>query len=271
MDLWLAMPLWWQYGCVGVFGLIIGSFLNVVIHRLPLGGSVVKGRSRCPHCGRMIRWYDNIPAASFVWLWGKCRDCQKPISFRYPAIEIVTTIFSLITYWRFALPLPYLLYFLFFVAPLIAITVIDWDHMIIPDVISIPGIFVGLMVNVILAKGWSLTPVYFSLSGAVVGGGFLWLVATGYRLLRHHEGLGGGDIKLMAMVGAFLGWKAVVMVIFIGSLLGSIGGIAALMLSGKGLKSEIPFGPFLAVAAWLYLMIGETLLDWYINILLIKR
>jgi leader peptidase (prepilin peptidase)/N-methyltransferase len=244
-----------------VFGTFIGSFLNVCICRLPRGESIVTPRSHCPHCQKMIGWYDNIPILSYVVLRGKCRGCKAPISPQYPLVEAVTGLFSLLLMLRFGPSLGYLFYFAF-VAALIVITVIDLYHQIIPDVISLPGIGVGLLGSLLL-PGLSFVN---SLIGMFLGGGSLFLVATVYQWLFKREGMGGGDVKLLAMIGAFLGWRAVILTILLSSLIGSVTGILIILLKGKDFKYAIPYGPFLSLGAVLCLFYGEAMIRWYFSL-----
>lgn len=248
-----------------LFGLILGSFLNVVIYRLPRGQSIVKPRSHCPQCGRFIPGYDNIPVLSFLWLRGRCRVCKKRISVQYPVVEIVTSVLSLMIYWKFGGGLPYLFYFLFLAAPLVAITFIDLEHKIIPDVLTLPGIGLGFLSALLLTGGPLTDSVLKSFWGFLAGGGALFLVSWTYEKLRHQEGIGGGDIKLAAMLGAFFGWKGAFLVLFFSSLLGSIAGLLLITLFRKGLKFAVPYGPFLAMGALLYLFCGEEIVRRYLE------
>ena len=244
-----------------VFGALVGSFLNVCIFRLPKEESIVWPGSHCPHCRKSIRFYDNIPLISYILLKGKCRHCNGPISIQYPLIEGITALGSLILFMKFGLSLSYLFYFIF-VASLIVITVIDLYHQIIPDVISLPGIGVGLLASLILPK----ITLFNSLIGILLGGGSLFLVATVYQWLFKREGMGGGDVKLLAMIGAFLGWKAVILTILLSSLIGSITGIIIMVLKGKDFKYAIPFGPFLSLGAVISLFYGENIIRWYLYV-----
>jgi leader peptidase (prepilin peptidase)/N-methyltransferase len=242
-----------------IFGAIVGSFLNVCIFRLPKEESIVTPGSHCPHCKKLIKFYDNIPLVSYILLKGKCRHCHKPISFQYPLVEGITAFISLILFIKFGPSLTYIIYFVF-VAALIVITVIDLYHQIIPDVISLPGIGVGLLASLILPQ---LT-FFDSLIGFLLGGGSLFLVATLYQWLFKREGMGGGDVKLLAMIGAFLGWKAVILTILLGSLIGSIIGISIMILKGKDFKYAIPFGPFLSLGAVIALFYQAEIINWYL-------
>jgi leader peptidase (prepilin peptidase)/N-methyltransferase len=248
----------WQIVSI-IFGALIGSFLNVCIFRLPKEESIVWPGSYCPHCKKPIKFYDNVPLVSYLFLRGRCRNCHSPISFQYPLIEGITALASLILFLKFGFSLSYLFYFLF-VAALIVITVIDLYHQIIPDVISLPGIGVGLIASLIVRQ----ITFFNSLAGILVGGGSLFLVATIYQWLFKREGMGGGDVKLLAMIGAFLGWKAVILTILVSSLVGSITGIFIMILKGKDFKYAIPFGPFLSIGAVVSLSFGENIVQWYL-------
>ncbi len=243
-----------------IFGALVGSFLNVCILRLPKEESIVWPGSHCPHCKHPIKFYDNIPLVSYMLLKGRCRHCHSPISFQYPLVEGITALGSLLLFMKFGPSLSYLFYFLF-VAALIVITVIDLYHQIIPDVISLPGIGVGLLTSLMIPQITFLT----SLIGTLLGGGSLFLVATIYQRLFKREGMGGGDVKLLAMIGAFLGWKAVILTIFLSSLIGSITGIIMMLLKGKDFKYAIPFGPFLSVGAVVALFYQNEIITWYLQ------
>jgi len=242
-----------------VFGAVVGSFLNVCIHRIPRGRSIVRPRSHCPVCQKAIAPYDNIPLLSYFILRGRCRHCGTAISPVYPAVELLTAVLSLVLFRKFGLSLPYLAAFAFS-ASLVAVTFIDLEHQIIPDVISLPGIplFAAAGMGIM---GLSLSD---SLIGILLGGGVLYLVAAGYELLKKQEGMGGGDIKLLAMIGGFLGWKSLLFVILVSSLLGAVVGISVILYKKGDLKYAIPFGPFLSAAAVLYLFYGETFLRFFL-------
>jgi leader peptidase (prepilin peptidase)/N-methyltransferase len=240
-----------------VFGLMAGSFLNVVIYRLPLGRSVVKPRSFCPRCGKTISWYENIPVLSWIVLRAKCRRCGAPISPRYPAIELMGGLLAVLAVhlhgdWVNAA------FAYSFLMALLAITMIDWDHRIIPDQISISFTLIGIV--------WSFFNPQLSLlssaAGALAGGGSLWLVGIIYKKVRNTEGMGGGDVKLMAMIGAFLGIGLVLPVIVIASFFGSIYGISLMRRGGDG-QTAVAFGSFLAPAGAFCMVFGPALLAWY--------
>ena len=244
-----------------IFGSLIGSFLNVCIARLPKEESIVFPGSHCPRCGHPIRFYDNIPVVSYLLLGGKCRDCGAPISIQYPLVEGITALGSFLLFLRFGPSIAYLIYFAF-LCGLIVITVIDLYHQIIPDVISLPGIVAGLLASLVLPgiTFWN------SLVGALLGGGSLFVVATVYQWLFKREGMGGGDVKLLAMIGAFLGWKAVILTILLSSFIGSVVGILIILVKGKDFKYAIPFGPFLAAGAVISLGWGGRIIGWYLSL-----
>jgi len=244
-----------------VLGAVIGSFLNVCIYRLPREESIAIPGSHCRHCQKPIALYDNIPILSYLALRGRCRNCQARISLQYPVVEGITALGSVLLFIKFGLSWSCLFYFSFF-ASLVTITVIDFYHQIIPDVISLPGIGVGLLASLFLPQ----ITFFNSLLGILLGGGSLFVVATVYQWLVKREGMGGGDVKLLAMVGAFLGWKAVILTVIFSSLIGSITGIVIILVKGKDLKYSIPFGPFLSVAAVISLFYGENIIQWYLSL-----
>lgn len=245
-----------------ILGTVVGSFLNVCIYRIPAGKSIVSPPSACPLCGHQIRWFQNIPILSYMALGGKCASCKSSIPFRYPAIEALTGILFTVVLYYFGFSAATLVYWLF-LAALVTITFIDLDHQIIPDVISLPGIIVGFVCSLFIP--W--LPWIDSLLGVVIGGGVLLTIAWIYEKVAKREGMGGGDIKLLAMLGAFLGWKAVLPVVFIASLVGSLIGVPLMLLQKGDTKLAIPFGPFLAFAATVYLFWGRDLVFWYLHLL----
>lgn len=256
MSLWILLSVF-----AFLLGAAIGSFLNVCIYRLPLGESIVFPASHCPACGTRIRPWDNIPLLSFLLLGGKCRSCRAAISFRYPLVELLNGLLTLALFLKFG-PSPTFLVLLVFSSALVAVTFIDLDHQLIPDVISLPGIVVGFAASFFLPwLGW-----LNSLIGLLLGGGSLLVVAYLYQFLTKKEGMGGGDIKLLAMMGAFLGWRAVPFIIFAGSLVGSVVGITLMLVQKKDAKLAVPFGPFLSFGAILYIFYGRQLIHWYLNI-----
>lgn len=242
-------------GACFLFGLVIGSFLNVVIGRLPAGRSLVHPGSACPGCGTSIHWYDNVPVLSWLWLRARCRSCRATISWRYPAVELTTAILFALAAHQVG-PALDLAPALLLLSALVAITFIDLDHQLIPDLITLPGIIAGAALNVALHPGHWLD----TMLGIVIGGGlfFVIIVASG-------GGMGGGDMKLGAMMGAFLGWKLVLLAILLGVFAGGAVAIALLTTGSKGRKDPVPFGPFLALGAVLSLLWGNDLLGWYLS------
>jgi leader peptidase (prepilin peptidase)/N-methyltransferase len=249
-------------GFIFFIGMCIGSFLNVCIYRIPAGKSIVRPASACPKCGAVIRWYDNIPLLSYLILRGRCRGCDTRISIRYPIIEVLCGLFAMTCGLQYGYGLPALVYFIL-IAALLVITFIDIDHRIIPDIISLPGIPLGFICSFLLPQlKWS-----DSLIGILAGGGSLLAVAWGYQLITGKDGMGGGDVKLLAMIGAFLGWKGVLFTIMASSLIGTVIGVVLMMRSGKDMKMAVPFGPFLATGAIIYIFWGPRLVEWYFNLL----
>lgn len=235
-----------------IFGAAVGSFLNVCIFRIPAKISIVKPGSRCPGCLNPIGFYDNIPLISYIFLRGKCRHCGEKISWRYPLVELITAILALLLFMKFGLTLKFMVFFIF-TAVLIVITFIDLDHQIIPDVISLPGIPVFALAAIfIVGLSWKEV-----LIGLLVGGGILLAIAYGYQLVTGREGMGGGDIKLLAMIGGFLGWKSLIFVLLVSSFTGAVVGITAMIIKGQDMKYAVPFGPFLSFAAVAYLFWGN--------------
>jgi leader peptidase (prepilin peptidase)/N-methyltransferase len=244
---------------VFIIGAVAGSFLNVVILRLPAEGeSIVFPASRCPKCLQTIRWYDNIPIISFILLRKRCRNCGEPISWQYPLVELVMALLSLALVFKFGITFALPIYFVFSAALLVVI-IIDFYHKIIPDSISLPGIVAGFacsFINPVVT--WQESGL-----GLLIGGGVLYAVAAGYYLFTKREGMGGGDIKLLAMIGAFLGWQSLPFVVFGSSILGAVIGIGAMLKQKRGGRTMIPYGPFLSIAALLYMFYRE-MIDYYL-------
>jgi leader peptidase (prepilin peptidase) / N-methyltransferase len=240
-----------------IFGLIIGSFCNVVIYRLPQGKSIITPGSGCRSCTAPIHPWDNIPVLSYLLLRGRCRACKECISPRYLFVELTSGVLYVLLWRRFGLTTPFAVYALF-TSSLLIIALIDLDHKIIPNIITLPGIAVGLGLSV-----WALpiTPLT-SLFGLLVGGALFYLIAVVSK-----GGMGGGDIKLIAMIGAFLGWPGALFTIFSGALLGSLVGMMLMLLGKKGRKDKVPFGPFLSCGAILFMLCGDDLIQWYLNLL----
>jgi len=234
-----------------IFGAAVGSFLNVCIFRLPEHQSIIKPLSRCSHCHHPIRYRDNIPIISFFLLRGRCRDCGEKISWRYPLVELITAVLSIWLFMKFGLSWDYLVFFIF-TAVLIVITFIDLDHQIIPDILTLPGIpLFFLAAGFIVKIPWTET-----LLGLLIGGGVLFIIAFVYELITKREGMGGGDIKLLAMIGGFFGWKSLIFILLFSSLSGAVIGVAAMIIKKQDTKYAIPFGPFLSAAAVAYIFWG---------------
>ena len=245
------------------FGLLFGSFANVLIWRIPRGESWAMSRSRCPNCSQQIAWYDNIPLVAYALLRGKCRQCHSPIAWRYPLVEVLMGAGFAGLYWHLGWSWT-LLEDLVFLFGLVTVSFIDFDHMILPDVFTLSGIVIGL-IGAWLNPEREFMP---SLIGVVVGGGALWLVAYLYYVLRNQEGMGGGDIKLLAWIGAVLGWKAIPFVVLVSSIVGSVVGLIIAIRTKGGLGASIPFGPYLALGAIILLLGGNHLADWYFQLFL---
>jgi len=245
---------------VFVFGTAVGSFLNVCIYRLPGSLSIIRPRSMCPRCQTQIASYDNIPIVSYLWLRGRCRHCGAAISLRYPVVEMAAGLFAVAVFNRHGLAVESILLYAF-VAALLVVTFIDIDHQIIPDVITYPGIVVGFLSSLVLDH----ITYKDSLLGIILGGGLLFLVASGYYFFTKKEGMGGGDIKLLAMIGAFLGWKAIIFTVFVGSAVGTVVGVAVALRTQRGRKMAVPFGPFLSLGALLFLFWGQGIINWYLG------
>ena len=244
-----------------VAGLAIGSFLNVLIYRLPRNLQFAKGRSVCPDCGNTIKWYHNIPLLSYVALRGRCAYCEKKIPIRYPLVELLNALGYLYFYYSYGWSVDLGIY-LFLTSALIVIFFIDLDHQIIPDKITLPGMVLGLLVS-LAPGGLSLLQ---AIIGLVVGGGALYLIAIFGDWLFKKESMGGGDVKMAAMLGAFLGWQKVLLV-FLGSAV--IGLVISLILMGFSARLRqqrvVPFGPFIALAAVIAIVWGDKLISFYVH------
>lgn len=247
-----------------LIGAIWGSFLNVCIHRIPLEESVVFPNSRCPACRYQIAWHDNIPVISWLLLRGRCRNCQKPISPVYPLIESITALLTLTTLHHFGLtPTGIALTALGYA--LLTLTVIDLHHYILPDVITLPGVALGVILSLLPWFSPPLASWQNALIGVGAGGGGLWLFGWLFQRFTGKEGMGLGDVKLTAMIGAWLGWQALPFTIFAGALIGSVVGLLWIALSGRDRSLPIPFGPYLALGAWGYLHFGPAVYGWYLG------
>jgi leader peptidase (prepilin peptidase) / N-methyltransferase len=244
-----------------LFGAVIGSFLNVCIHRLPRGTSIVWPASACPACGRALSWFENIPIASYLFLRGRCRTCGAPISARYLVIEALTAAMFALAWWYYG-PGPMLISRLIFGCALIVLFAIDLEHHLLPNVITLTGIVIGFLLSFTTDQpGWQS-----SLIGIVAGGGVLFLIAEVYYRVRHEEGLGMGDVKMLAMMGAFLGWPLAILSLMIASVAGTIIGIG-LIVTGRGtMKYALPFGTFLAIGAAVSAAVGQAILHWYFRL-----
>ena len=253
------MPIWFNLVASAAFGAMLGSFLNVCIYRIPRRISVVFPPSACPHCGRRIAFYDNVPVLGWVWLGGKCRACRAPISPRYPAIEALTAGLFVFLTWRYG-PTWELIPAIYFAAAMVVVTLIDFDAMIIPDAITLSGVPLGLLASFV-------TPVTFvgALIGAAVGFVFLYAVARGYEKIAGIDGMGGGDIKFAAMLGAFLGWQGVLLTVFLAAGLGAVTGAALMILRRGGRRTMLPFGTFLAPVALAVYLWGPSWVDAYLR------
>lgn len=273
-----------MYVAIGIFGAIIGSFLNVVIHRLPREASIVFPNSRCPSCEAAISYYDNVPVLSYLLLRGRCRSCKAPISARYPAVEVLAALLWVAVAMHdglsFALPFD-----LVFVTALVALVFIDAEHMILPNAITYPGIAFALIAR--LAVPYLMGTPHFddlpmlldgvlagmplwaasligAVIGALVGGGSLWLMGWAWEKLRGVEAMGLGDVKMMFMVGAYLGWRLTILNIFLGVLSGSLIGVGLMLRQGKrDMQMLLPFGVFLGIGAIAALLIGTHIVEWY--------
>jgi len=259
---------------VVLFGLVIGSFLNVCIHRIPRGTSIVRPRSSCPHCGHMIAAWENIPLLSYILLRGRCSQCRSRISWVYPLVEALTAGVFYLLFLKYSFTAPFWLNALFF-SILIVLLVIDLFHRILPDVLTLGGTVVGFLLVPLQSAEFFSEPAsawvgdmiagrYFeSLLGIALGGGLLWAVAKLYFVVKKIEGMGLGDVKMMMTVGAFLGWRFAWLTIFLGSMVGAVVGLAFIRLSGKDRRYELPFGTFLGFAAMAATLWGAHLIRWY--------
>ncbi|HLG22700.1 MAG TPA: prepilin peptidase [Candidatus Manganitrophaceae bacterium] len=244
-----------------ILGLLVGSFINVCVYRLPRKQSIVFPSSHCPSCREKIRPYDNIPLLSFIFLRGRCRSCRAPIPWRYPLVEALHGLGYLLILRQFGFSGAAVIYALFF-SSLVAVTFIDLSHQIVPDVITLPGMIFGLIAaSTVLPLG----PLN-SLIGLFLGGALFYLVAVLSVAVLKKDGMGGGDIKLIAMIGAFLGWRGMLLTIFLGALAGSLVGLFLVLIRGRSRAEPIPFGPFLSLGAMIALFWGGIILNWYFNI-----
>jgi leader peptidase (prepilin peptidase)/N-methyltransferase len=248
---------WLVVALAFVAGAAIGSFLNVVITRVPKHESVVRPASHCPSCGTPIAPRDNIPVLSWLLLRGRCHKCGAPISIQYPIVELVTGLLFALVAW--ATPAgPLLAARLLLVVILVVLFGIDLHHQILPNVITLPGIAIGFLFSLAGPPGWM-----DSLIGMALGGGILYAIAAAYYAVRREEGLGMGDVKMLAMIGAFLGWKAVLVTLILSSFAGAIVGIAIIAMTRGNMRLALPFGTFLSLGALAAMLVGEPLVTWY--------
>jgi leader peptidase (prepilin peptidase) / N-methyltransferase len=273
-----GLPTAFFVAAVAGVGAIIGSFLNVVIHRVPREESIAFPASHCPSCGTAIRPYDNIPVISWAVLRGRCRSCRVPISARYPAVELLTAVLFALTFWLRSGPTLSLPFDLAFVAALVALAFIDAEHMILPNAITYPGIALAFVARAVVPNlygvasfgaahpaipAWLLSLIGAAV-GAIVGGGFLWVVGWLWERLRGVEAMGLGDVKMMFMVGAFLGWPLTLLTIFVAVLGGSFAGVTLMLRRGdRDMQLLLPFGIFLSAGALVSLLFGTSIIDWY--------
>jgi leader peptidase (prepilin peptidase)/N-methyltransferase len=240
-----------------LFGLCLGSFLNVVIYRLPLGQSLATPPSRCRNCGYSLRWFDNVPVLSWALLRARCRKCGVAVSWQYPLVELITAALFVLVVWSTP-PGPLMVSRLLLVCILIALFGIDLEHQILPNTITLPGIAIGLLLSLIAPPGWK-----DALIGTLLGAGILYAIAGAYYLWRREEGMGMGDVKMLAMIGAFLGWKAVLVTLVLSSFSGAVIGVILLTAQKGNMKFALPFGTFLSIGAVIAMFLGEPLVAWY--------
>ncbi len=266
-DFWIAC---WVFA----LGLVVGSFLNVCICRIPHDLSVVRPGSACPKCHHPISWFDNIPVVSYLCLGRKCRHCHEPISARYALVEMLTALIFVAVYFSFSAQFGWMILGWALAAALIVCTFIDFEHFIIPDEITLPGMGLGLLLHFAFSKALGLYPhaghwgsLLWASVGALAGGGSLWLVAVVGEKAYGKEVMGMGDVKLMGMVGALLGWKSALFAIFLGSLAGSVVGIFLVITKKSQWQSRIPFGPYLSLGSLATMLVGQRLFAWYMSFL----
>jgi leader peptidase (prepilin peptidase)/N-methyltransferase len=255
----VILPVGFVVASLASLGLVIGSFLNVCIYRIPIGQSIVHPPSRCMRCGKPLRWYHNVPVVSWLVLRGRCAFCGTSVSARYPAVELLTGVVFALHGLVFE-PGPLLLVRLAFAAVLIVLAFIDIDHRILPDSMTLTGIPLGVLASVWLPPGWR-----DSLIGVALGGGSLWLIAEGYYRWRKVEGMGMGDVKMLAMIGAVLGWRAVIVTLVLSSCSGALVGAAMMARTKDGMRYALPFGTFLSLGALAASLVGEPLVAWYLS------
>ena len=252
----MSFPLLLMFGALG---LLVGSFLNVCIYRLPRYQSVVTPRSHCPACGKVLDWNENIPVVSWVVLGGRCRTCDGRISMTYPLVEIATAIVFAWVAGIYGLT-PLLFVRLLFASAMIVLFMVDLEHHLLPNAVTLPGIVVGFIASLFLPPGW-----ISSLLGILLGGGVLLGIGELYYRTRGLEGLGMGDVKMLAMIGGFLGWPLMLVTLVLSSIAGSLVGVALLVTRRGGMHAELPFGTFLALAALIAAGVGDAVVEWYLS------
>jgi leader peptidase (prepilin peptidase) / N-methyltransferase len=253
------LPLAVEVAAAGIVGAVVGSFLNVCIFRMPLGRSIVWPGSVCAKCSRPLAWYENIPVLSFLVLGARCRTCGAPISWQYPIVEAVTAAMFAFLYWSLG-PTVLFLSRAVFGSALVTLFAIDLEHHLLPNAITLPGIVVGFVFSVFADPGWLA-----SVIGILAGGGVLWGIAEAYFRIRHEEGLGMGDVKMLGMIGAFLGWKLMLLTLVLASVAGSVIGVALIVSKRGDMKYALPFGTFLALGAGAAMTVGPSILSWYLG------
>jgi leader peptidase (prepilin peptidase)/N-methyltransferase len=245
---------------VALLGLAVGSFLNVCIYRLPRRLSIVLPPSHCSACGHRLAWFENVPLISYAVLRGRCRSCRATIALQYPIVEALTAIMFVAFWWYYG-PGLLLVSRLLFGTALIVLFFVDLEHHLLPNAITLPGIVVGFLFSLGIEPGWRS-----SLIGMLLGGGLLFATAEGYYRLRGEEGLGMGDVKMLAMIGAFLGWQLTLVTLMMASIAGSVVGGLLIVFGGGGMKTALPFGTFLALGSVFAATAGPSLLNWYIGL-----
>lgn len=243
-----------------ILGLIVGSFSNVCIYRIPRNESIIYPASHCPKCRSKIKPVDNIPLLSFILLKGRCRNCKSKISIQYPIVELLTGLIYLIIYLAYGLSFQASIYIILSSA-LIIIAFIDLNEQIVPDVISLPGIVIGFIISFFVPYVSFIN----SALGVVVGGGIILIIGLGGSVIFKKEAMGGGDVKLAAMIGAFLGWRYIIISLFLGFFLGALAGIILILSKIKSRDDVVPFGPFIVLGSFITLLWGEQIISWYIG------
>jgi leader peptidase (prepilin peptidase) / N-methyltransferase len=281
-----GLPDFFGYIFIFFFGAVVGSFLNVVIHRIPNEESIIFPNSSCPQCKTAIKPYDNIPIFGWLFLGGKCRNCKSAISFRYPAVEALNALLYILVFWQIGLN-PFLPVALIFVSAIVALIFIDAEHMILPDAINFPLLFFALLMRLVFAFAFGyayfsdlnfyplnllseypvwLVSLFGAILGGLVGGGSLWLVGEIWKRLRGVDAMGLGDVKMMFAVGAVLGWRLTLLSIFLGAFSGAVIGVFIISRQKeKDLQTQIPFGIFLGIGSIVALLFGEHLIKWYFD------